>query len=190
MDELKIRKLLEKTACIVDPKSASIEPFLSVEDGSEYEVWLISSKTQKCVLKKAKAYETELYSCFFNGTIAGAPRFWESINDDGIDYFIMEYVNGVDMCVCERSALIKALDALILVQSEFWNNTSLSDKGYSFEKSLVNRNERLNYLKDDILEKAYRLFLKEYQVLQMLKTTTFPSPQMTRLSKATIFTAV
>ena len=165
MDEIKIRKLLEKTQCIVDPKNTSIEPFLSVEDGSEYEVWLITENDKKHVLKKAKAHELEIYSCFFGNEISGAPRFLEAINDDGIDYFLMEYVSGEDICVCERSKLIKALDALISIQKAYWNHTSLSDKGYSFEKSLISRRDRSKYLKNVILEKAYGAFLEEYQII-------------------------
>lgn len=160
---MKIRSILSNLPCISSPYTAVIEPFLSVEDGAEYDVWQICDEGQKYVLKKAKEYELWIYSHFFCEGIKGVPRFLESVTVDNANYFLMEYISGKDICKCNRHDLILTLDALILIQDAYWGNKEPSNGGYSFDESMKRRINRLNYLGDDQLERFYKEFLDEYR---------------------------
>ena len=142
-----------------------ISPFTSAEDGSEYSVWLVRCGEQKFVLKKAKGFEIETYSAFFSGGASGAPKFCTAVNYLGDDYFLMEYVEGVDLCKCTRQALTKALDAIISLQDMFWEDKTRENYGFSFDKSLEGRIRRGEYLFDSEIEAEYARFLEEYHRL-------------------------
>ena len=77
----------------------------------------------------------------------------------------MEYVDGENLCHCSRAKLTLALDALISLQRKTWNNRSLVDYGYSFEKSLHGREQRGKYLNDPLLEEAYEKFMRMYRTV-------------------------
>ena len=142
-----------------------ISPFTSAEDGSEYSVWLVSFRDQKFVLKKAKGFEIETYSAFFQDGVLGAPKFYTAVKYKDDDYFLMEYVSGVDLCKCTREALTKAIDAVISLQNMFWEDHTRENCGFSFEKSLEGRIRRGEFLFDGEIEAAYALFLEEYRRL-------------------------
>ena len=142
-----------------------ITPFTSAEDGSEYSVWRVCCKDQKFVLKRAKGFEIETYSSFFSDGIAGAPKFYTAVNYRGDDYFLMGYVDGVDLCKCTRESLKRTLDAIISLQNKYWEDKTYENCGFSFEKSIVGRISRGKYLFDNEIESAYALFLEEYRRL-------------------------
>lgn len=74
----------------------------------------------------------------------------------------MEYVDGENLCNCNRTKLTLALDALISLQRKTWNNHSFAAYGYSFDKSLRGREHRGKYLSDALLEEAYEKFMMLY----------------------------
>ncbi|MBR5253051.1 MAG: GNAT family N-acetyltransferase [Clostridia bacterium] len=139
--------------------------FRSAEDGAEYNVWKLSCGEKNYVLKKAKNYELEVYSAFFGEGIYGVPKFVASFKSEEEDYFITEYVEGEDLCTCNREKLISALDALISLQSRYWDDQSHENVGYTYEKSLESRRKRRNYLMDEELERTYDDFLAVYETL-------------------------
>lgn len=149
----------------IDPKNANVTAFKNAEDGSEYDVWKILINNNPFVLKKAKEFELEVYSLFLNGIDYGVPHFYDSVCINNSDYFIMEYVDGVDLCKCNRENLKKALDSLIYLQDRFWGNTALCDAGYNYEKSLQSRINRGKYLNDAELQSEYARFLSLYSTL-------------------------
>lgn len=100
-----------------------------------------------------------------NGIDYGVPHFYDSVCINNSDYFIMEYVDGVDLCKCNRENLKKALDSLIYLQDRFWGNTALCDAGYNYEKSLQSRINRGKYLNDAELQSEYARFLSLYSTL-------------------------
>lgn len=142
-----------------------ITPFVSAEDGEAYSVWKITRDGKTDVLKKAKEYEAEVYSTFFAHLNSGAPRVEGIATLDGETYILMEYVEGHDLCRCNRADLIKTLDALIALQNAHWEDRTHAESGYSFGKSLGQRERRGNYLQDPALEAAYGRFLTEYRTL-------------------------
>lgn len=101
----------------------NVSPFKSVEDGSDYNVWLLETINEKYVLKKAKSCEYEIYSTFLNDGISGAPKLIESTQYEKEKYILLEYVEGKDLCKCDRHSLELTLDALIYIQDKFWNDT-------------------------------------------------------------------
>ena len=143
----------------------AITQFKSAEDGSLYNAWKIELDSGVYVLKKAKGDEILIYSTFFSEKTAGAPQFIASTLYEGEDYFLMEYAEGEDLCVCNRQRLVAVLDALISIQSRYWQNTEHASVGFSFEKGLKKAQGRMEYLKDEQIERAYLLFLKQYSSL-------------------------
>ena len=141
--------------------------FQNREDGSNYDVWLIDADGRRVVLKKAKGYELEIYERFLSIASVGVPEFIESTKHGDNKYFLTEYVEGNDLCVCDRASLIKVLDALIALQDRFWSDTSRLDVGHSLQKSLDGRINRGKYLCDPRIEKAYELYLSLYQHLPL-----------------------
>ena len=143
----------------------AITQFKSAEDGSLYNAWKIELDSGAYVLKKAKGDEILIYSTFFSEKTAGAPQFIASTLYEGEDYFLMEYAEGEDLCVCNRQRLVAVLDALISIQSRYWQNTEHASVGFSFEKGLKKAQGRMEYLKDEQIERVYLLFLKQYSSL-------------------------
>lgn len=136
--------------------------FKREEDDTDYDVWRIDIKGSSYVLKCAKEYELEFYQSFCNENVDFAPHFYGSTNHDGADYILLEYVDGNDLRKCAREKLKLALDALIVSQRAHWNDHSRKDLCYNFEKSLVGRRNRANYLNDSELLSAYEKFLLLY----------------------------
>ena len=143
----------------------TIFQFHNAEDGSPYEVWKVQNAKTTCVLKKAKGHELEIYATFFNEEISGAPRFLGSTTFGGDDYFLMEYVEGEDLRLCNRDKLTAALDALIDVQSHYWENHEFDRVAVSYEAGLAKCKGRRDYLRDAELEQAYDAFLELYELL-------------------------
>ena len=140
--------------------AVSVTPFKSVEDGAEYEVWLVSDGEKEYVLKKAKGDEIAIYSAFFSGQTEGAPQFFGSVEFNEENYFLMEYFAGKDLCKCTRDGLIKVLDALISLQEKYWNAEPLF-----YERALDSRIMRGKYLFDPDLEAVYSQYLDEFNAL-------------------------
>lgn len=163
MNKRELIAILESIEIVKEPKNAEITAFKSVEDGCEYDVWLVFDGERNYVLKKAKKFELAVFSAYFNGEIYGAPRFFGSKTIDGHPYFLMEYVEGNDACRCERDELIKVLDALISLQEKYWNTTKTG--GLSFEEALIGRRNRGKYLNDYDIERAYKCYLREFETL-------------------------
>lgn len=163
MDFEKLEKILGSMNLRVN--NAAIAPFVREEDGEEYSVWKITADSCIYVLKKAKEYETEVYSGFFNYAISGVPRLMGACSEDGEEYILIEYIDGNDMRKCDRTSLIKVLDTLIGIQQKYWEQREKAAVGYNFEKSLESRINRGKYLGDAELERAYAEFLLEYQAL-------------------------
>lgn len=161
MDQEEILQILAALNCT--PKPLSIEPFYGEEDGNAYNVWQILFPEGSRVLKAAKGYEREIYTKILQNQYSFAPRIFASGTVDGQDYLLIDYISSENLMRCTREKLIFALDALIEMQSEFWQDTEHSQIGLSFEDSISRRENRIKYLNDPELEQIYREFLREYR---------------------------
>lgn len=154
-----VEEILKQMGC---DTPLSVTQFLCQEDGEPYRVWKVQLANGTFVLKEAKEYEHELYLKFFKEPRAYHPALYHSCILDGKTYLLMEYIPGQDLQKCSRPSLIRALDSLIAMQQDYWNDENAANIGLTFDQSLENRRNRRDYLLDPQLEAAYDLFLEEY----------------------------
>ena len=143
----------------------NLTPFYREEDGTAYHVWKVTVDGKTCVLKQAKGCETEIYRTFFDGieqtgSDCPVPKYYDSAVVDDKEYLLMEYIEGRNLCHCDRDALKRVLDALISLQKRFWEAQEHRDMTDFFEKTLEQRKKRGEYLNDPVLEAAYDTFLE------------------------------
>ena len=143
-------------------RAEQISPFHCDEDGSEYAVWLVNTGKTKCVLKRAKGNEIEIYRSFFPGKKPYVPAFLGACEYHGDTYFLTEYCPGEGLCRCDRERLKKALDAIILMQDEFWEREGLYDAANAYQMALKNVEHRGKYLGSALLDVAYATFKVQY----------------------------
>lgn len=142
-----------------------INAFVSDEDGFEYSVWKVDAADGPYVLKLAKGLETEVYRSFFAEKKPYAPELFASCGYDGKTFLLMEYCPGEDLRICSREKLVMALDALILMQDEFWERIDLSGCAVTMERALASVEDRGKYLGSALLEEAYAKFVRAYRAM-------------------------
>ena len=141
------------------------EPFYAKEDGAAYNVWKMQGGGKRYVLKEGKNCEVEVYTAFLSKQLGCAPTLIACFEDDGKEYLVIEYVDGEDLCECDRERLQAALDVLIALQNAFWGAEEYASVGYTYEKDLASCMDRAKYLGDSQLESAYAEFLELYKSL-------------------------
>lgn len=141
----------------------AFHPFLSEEDGSEYAVWRVDAGDRKYVLKRAKGSEIEIYRSFFREKKPYVPAFFGDCEYAGDAYFLTEFCPGETLSRCDREKLTKALDALIMMQDEFWERADLYDAAYPFDEALARVERRGRFLDSALLERAYAAFSALYR---------------------------
>ena len=137
--------------------------FKAEEDGIEYAVWHIRAGESEYVLKRAKGFEVEVYRCFFGEKRPYAPEFFGDCEYGGEKYFISEYCPGETLSRCTREKLIKALDALIAMQDEFWQREEFFGCAVTLEKALKSIADRGTWLGSPKLERVYADFAEIYK---------------------------
>ena len=157
---MNIEKILKK---INLSSSAKITPFVNSEDGEEYQVWQINADDKKYVLKKAKGFESELYSTLLSTLDRAVPGLVALTDFEGEVFLLTDYIEGVDLRHADRERIKETIDALIYLQEKFWNHKD--DAGLSYEASLNSRISRGKYLFDPNIEKIYSEYLEIYQRL-------------------------
>lgn len=140
----------------------AVSAFICGEDGAEYAVWLVDTGTQKCVLKRAKGNEIAIYRSFFRERKPYVPAFLGACEWNGETYFLTEYCPGGDLCRCDREKLIKALDALIAMQDEFWEREDLYDAANAYQTARKNIEHRGKFLGSALLDAAFAAFREQY----------------------------
>lgn len=143
----------------------AVSVFKSKEDDSEYAVWRVTIDGKDYVLKAAKADEFEIYTTFLSQANCSVPRLYQATSYQGKTFLLLEYIPGEDLCSCNRTKLMLALDALIALQERYWGHHEYDAVGHSFEKSIPGRITRGKYLEDATLEKAYEVYLQLYATL-------------------------
>ena len=143
-------------------RAEQISPFLCGEDGAEYAVWLVDTGAQKCVLKRAKGNELAICRTFFSERKPYVPAFLGACESDGGTFFLTEYCPGEDLRRCDREKLIKALDALILMQDEFWERTDLYGAANAYDMAQKSIEHRGKFLGSALLDAAFTKFREQY----------------------------
>ena len=154
--------------CILDRlgypgiRAEQISPFLCEEDGAEYAVWLVDTGAQKVVLKRSKGNEIAIYRTFFCEKKPYVPAFLGSCESDGDTYFLTEYCPGEDLRRCDREKLIKALDALISMQDEYWERADLYGVANAYDIAQKSIEHRRKFLGSALLDAAFTAFREQY----------------------------
>ena len=138
-----------------------ITQFQAEEDNNPYQVWKIDTGDRSVVLKKTTPEEREVYETFFPGGGGPVPKIYGFGEYEKELYMLMEYVPGATMSRCTRQKLTLALDALIAMQEQYWNDTAHAAAGYGFDSSWPNRQKRLPYMAD--LTDAYQAYLDAFR---------------------------
>ena len=157
---MKFRKIIERIDAVSISPDATISQLKREEDDSFYQVWRIDTDNIRYILKQAKENEAEIYQSILAPLKDGIPTIYQTITIEDKIYLLMEYIEGENLCKCNRAKLTSALDALISLQKETWG---ANPREYTSDKSLQQRQNRGKYLNDQILENAYDRFLKVYQ---------------------------
>jgi thiamine kinase-like enzyme len=126
-------------------------------------VWRIDTNSEIYILKEAKGDERYIYAAISGVCKNSVPKIYQTVTDDEKTYLLMEYIEGEDLCRCDRKKLTLALDSLIALQRETWEMQRIDGLENSFEKSLDSRKNRGEYLNDTLLEEAYEKFLTVYR---------------------------
>ena len=162
---MELRKILARVDAVVIPKDATITLRTQIEDGAPYGVWNIETGDAQYILKEAKGNEVDIYQSILASFPEGVPALYQVIPWEEKNYLLMEYVQGEDLCRCNRAKLTRALDALIGLQQKTWENQDFDHLGLSFEKSVLQRQNRGKYLNDSLLEAAYAQFMRLYEAV-------------------------
>ena len=149
-------------AVFISPK-ATITQLKHEEDDEPYQVWRIDSDNTKYILKEAKGNESEIYQSILAVLKESIPSLYQVITTEEKTYLLMEYIEGENLCKCNRTKLTRALNALISLQQKTWEGRTLDHLENFYDKSLIQRQHRGKYLNDSLLEEAYEKFLRVFQ---------------------------
>lgn len=153
-----LRNLIDCIDAVSISNNATITQLKHEEDDELYQVWRIDTDDAVYILKEAKGNEKKIYETFLDELKGSVPVLYQSVTMDGKIHLLLEYIEGENLCKCNRAKLTCALDALISLQRRTWG----SGNG-SLGKSLLQRQDRGRHLNDPLLEEAYEKFLSVYQ---------------------------
>ena len=160
---MELLKIIDRIDAVFISPKATVTQLKHEEDDELYQVWRIDSDNHRYILKEAKGNESEIYQSFLAELKDSIPTLYQVITTDEKIYLLMEYVEGENLCKCNRTKLICALDALISLQQKSWESQHIDHFGDFFDKSLMQRQNRGKYLYDSLLEEVYGKFLSVYQ---------------------------
>lgn len=160
---MELWKIIDRIDAVSISKNATITQLRHEEDDAPYQVWKIDTHNTSYILKEAKGNEAEIYQSVLAELKESVPTLYQAITIEDKTYLLLEYIEGEDLCKCNRQKLIRALDALISLQQKTWKTKASCQQEYAFAKSLAQRQDRGKYLNDSLLEKTYEKFLRVYQ---------------------------
>ena len=160
---MELWEIIDRIEAVSIPKDATITQLKHEEDDEPYQVWRIDTNSTKYILKEAKGNEQELYSTVLATIKVSVPALYQVITINEKAYLLLEYIEGEDLCRCNRVKLTHVLDALISLQQQTWEMKEIDCLVGSFDKSLLQCKNRGKYLNNSQLEIAYKKFLSVYQ---------------------------
>ena len=160
---MELRNIIDRINRVFLLQEATITQLKHEEGNEPYQVWIIDANNIKYILKEAKENEQEIHLAVLAMGKKSVPTLYQTITIDEKTYLLMEYIEGENLCRCNRTKLTLALDALIALQQETWEGQSFELLMDLFDKSILERQNRGKYLNDSLLEEAYGNFLRKYQ---------------------------
>ena len=161
--KVELLEIISRIDAVSISPNAIITQLKHEEDGDYYQVWRIDTAATSYILKEAKGRETVIYQTLLGNFCDGVPKLYQVITAGENTYLLLEYIDGEDLCKCNRTKLCGALDALITLQEKTWEDSDFAHGETFFAESLVQRQNRGRYLCDEQLEEAYEAFLRVYQ---------------------------
>ena len=159
---MEILKIIGRIDAVFISPKATVTQLKHEEDDEPYHVWRIDSDNTRYILKEAKGNESKIYQSILAELKESIPTLYQVITTDEKTYLLMEYVEGENLCKCNRTKLKRALDSLISLQKKTWEDRTFDHLEDFFDKSLIQRQNRGRYLNDSLLEEAYEKFLNVY----------------------------
>ena len=160
---MELREIMEQITAVPLGDGVQVTQLTHEEDGEPYQVWQIDNGDARYILKEAKEKEAEIYQSILADLPGDSvPRIYQTIGEENKVCLLMEYIQGEDLRSCNRRKLNLALDALIALQRKTWEDQTLADVGYTFERSCKNLENRARYLNDPLLETVFQQFLQVY----------------------------
>ena len=160
---MEILEIIDRIDGVFISPKATVTQLKHEEDDEPYHVWRIDSDNTRYILKEAKGNESEIYQSILAVLKESIPTLYQVITTEEKTYLLMEYIEGENLCKCNRTKLTRALDSLISLQQKTWEGRTFDHLGDFFDKSLIQRQNRGKYLNDSLLEEAYEKFLSVYQ---------------------------
>ncbi len=160
---MELLKIIDRIDTVFISPKATVTQLKHEEDDEPYHVWRIDSDNNRYILKESKGNESEIYQSVLSELKDSIPTLYQVITSDEKTYLLMEYIEGENLCKCNRAKLICALDALISLQQKNWARQTFDHPGDFFDKSLIQRRNRGKYLNDSLLEEAYEKFMRVYR---------------------------
>lgn len=160
---MEIREIIQRIDAVLISENATITQLKHEEDDEFYQVWRIHSNGKNYLLKQAKGDEKEIYPALLSDCKDSVPALYQTITADENTYLVLEYIDGENVCKCNREKLILTLNALISLQEKTWESLDFKGIEHLFTKSVAHRENRGKYLCDELLERAYAEFLRVYQ---------------------------
>ena len=131
------------------------------DGGGFYDVWRIDTPEPAWILKRSDAAEAAFYR--EAGEAPGLARCLGETEFRGKIYLLLEHFNGRDLTRCRRADLRCALDALIALQSRYWECEATPGEAFAaLRESAARRRETL---RDETLRRAFDEFLRLYDRL-------------------------
>ena len=160
---MEILEIIDRIDAVFTSPKATVTQLKHEEDDEPYHVWRIDSDNTRYILKEAKGNESEIYQSILAVLKESIPTLYQVITTEEKTYLLMEYIEGENLCKCNRTKLTRALDSLISLQQKTWEDRTFDHLGDFFDKSLIQRQNRGKYLNDSLLEEAYEKFLSVYR---------------------------
>ena len=160
---MELREIMEQITAVPLGDGVQVTQLTHEEDGEPYQVWQIDNGDARYILKEAKEKEAEIYQSILADLPGDSvPRVYQTIGEENKVCLLMEYIQGEDLRSCNRRKLNLALDALVALQRKTWEDQTLADVGYTYERSRKNLENRARYLNDPLLETVFQQFLQVY----------------------------
>ena len=156
---MELRSILDQIDAVSISKEATLTQLKHEEDNEPYQVWKMDTPGAAYILKEAKGNEKEVYSSVLTASCSCAPALRQIVETEEKTYLLMDYIEGEDLCKCDRRKLQLALDALISLQEKTWEMEATGQWEGSFHNGFLQRQNRGKYLHDPLLEQAYEKFL-------------------------------
>lgn len=157
---------IEKIVSLIIPKLKNYQVEQVYDCDTPKNVFLISTDTDKYVLKVAGQYEIEVYEKYLKRNAFEVPFLLGQYKyDDETDFIMISFVEGNELSdFCEVYA-IEAAKSIAKIHNSYFTEQRNDTRYLNYLKRIAKRAESLK--NEPVLKKAYRLFLERQQTIPL-----------------------